>query len=105
MFAQIFLGIWMLICGGCHYLKLDFLLRNSIKDALDKNQLASFQRGLVFPYLLLGVTFIMMGIVESKGIIPLPMFLAIYITLGAVSLIIIIRNNKKYLGRYIGNNR
>lgn len=102
MFAQIFLGIWMLVCGLFHFLKLDFFLRNAIRVALDKDELASFQRGMVFPFLLLGVTFIVMGIVESKGILPMPIFLAIYITLGAVSLMIIFRNNKKYLGRYIG---
>ena len=102
MFAQVFLGIWMLVCGGCHYFKLDFLLRSSTKAALGKDKMASFQRGLVFPFILLGVTFITMGVVERKEIIPLPMFLAIYITSGAVSLIFIIKNNKRYLGRFIG---
>ncbi|MGZ9583821.1 hypothetical protein [Paenibacillus marinisediminis] len=101
MIAQIFLGIWMLVMGTCHFFKLKFLLRKSIMNTLNEDELAAFQKGLVFPYILLGMTFIIMAIVESEGILPMPVFLGIYIILGAVSLTIIFINNKKHSGYYI----
>ncbi|MFC5986376.1 hypothetical protein ACFPXP_08010 [Marinicrinis lubricantis] len=101
MFAQIFLGIWMLVRGLCHLFKLNFLLRKSVMHTLSEEELASFHRGLVLPYILLGMTFIIMGIVESKDILSMPLFLAIYIILGAVSLTLILINNKKHSGYYI----
>ncbi|MGZ9583825.1 hypothetical protein [Paenibacillus marinisediminis] len=58
MFVQIFLGILMLVNGACHFLKLKFLLRKSVMDILSKDELTSFQKGLVFPYILLGMTFL-----------------------------------------------
>ncbi|WP_144941716.1 hypothetical protein [Paenibacillus sp. 32O-W] len=100
MFVQVFLGIWWLIAGFCHFFKLKFLLRKSIINALSEDELASFQKGLVFPHILLGMTFIIMGIVESKGILPVPVILATYIILGAVSLTMILINNKKHSGYY-----
>ncbi|OME66888.1 hypothetical protein BK120_34210 [Paenibacillus sp. FSL A5-0031] len=101
MYAQIFLGIWMLVIGVCHFLKLKFLLRKSVIDILSGDELASFQKGLIFPHILLGMTFIIMGIFGNKGILSLPVFLGIYIILGAVSITMILINNKKHSGYYI----
>jgi uncharacterized membrane protein HdeD (DUF308 family) len=101
MYAQIFLGIWMLVNGVCHFFEFKFLLRKSVMDILSEDELASFQKGLVFPQILLGATFIIMGIVENKGILSLPVFLGIYIILGAVSITMILINNKKHSGYYI----
>ncbi|MGG1633000.1 hypothetical protein MHH56_28540 [Paenibacillus sp. FSL K6-3182] len=101
MYAQIFLGIWMLVIGGCHFFKLKILLRKSVIDILSEDELASFQKGLIFPHILLGMTFIIMGIFENKGILSLPVFLGIYIIFGAVSITMILINNKKHSGYYI----
>ncbi|MNI52748.1 hypothetical protein D3C73_1075510 [compost metagenome] len=100
MFAQILLGVSMLTIGICHFLKFRVLLGKSVKNTLIENELTSFQRGMVLPYILLGVTFIIMGVVESKGILPMPVFLGIYILLGAISLTMVLANNKKHTGYY-----
>lgn len=99
--AQIFLGIWMLTQAACHFFGLHVLLRQSVRDSLSKNERASFQRGMVLPYLLLGMTFIGMGIVERKGFLSMPIFLGLYIILCAVPLAGVLRNNKKHLGHYM----
>lgn len=101
MYAQIFLGIWMLVQGICHLLKLKVLLRKSVIETLSESELASFQKGLVLPKILLGMTFINMGIVEKQGILPLPIFLGVYIFIGAISITMILINNKKHSGFYI----
>ncbi|ETT44242.1 hypothetical protein BK147_05450 [Paenibacillus sp. FSL R7-0337] len=99
--AQIFLGIWMLTQAACHFFGLDVFLRQYVRDSLSKEERASFQRGMVLPYLILGMTFIGMGIVERKGFLSMPVFLGLYIILCAASLAGVLRNNKKHLGHYM----
>ncbi|MEK3792518.1 hypothetical protein MKX42_12395 [Paenibacillus sp. FSL R7-0204] len=101
MIAQFFLGIWMLTQAACHFFGFDVFLRQSVRDSLSKDERASFQRGMVLPYLILGMTFIGMGIVERKGSLSMPVFLGLYIILCAASLAGILRNNKKHLGYYM----
>lgn len=99
--AQILLGIWMLTQAACHFSGLDVFLRQSVWDSLSKEERASFQRGMVLPYLILGMTFIGMGIVERKSVLSMPLFLGLYIILCAASLAGVLRNNKKHLGHYM----
>lgn len=97
MFAQIFLGIWMIIVGTSHICKRKYFVRKSLRNALTEEELALYQRGLIFPHMLLGATFIVMGIIEKREIVPMPVFLGIYILSGAMAITMIIRNNKKHL--------
>ena len=91
----------MLTQAACHFFGLNVFLRQSVMNKLNKEERASFQRGMVLPYLILGMTFVGMGIVERKGFLSMPLFLGLYIMLCAASLAGILRNNKKYLGHYM----
>lgn len=98
MYVQLFLGIMMLLNGIGHYFKVHFLLRKSLINRMNKDELASFQRGMVLPSLLLGMTFIVMGFVEKSELLPLPVFLGIYILIAVISLAMIYINSKKHTG-------
>ncbi|MCU6707339.1 hypothetical protein M6D81_01340 [Paenibacillus sp. J5C_2022] len=100
MYAQIFLGVWMLVQGFCHLFKLKFLLRKSFVSALSEEERVSYQKGLVIPYLLSGMIFIGMGIIERSEVFPLPLFLGLYILLTAIPVGLLLFNNKKHSGYY-----
>ncbi|MFS0724973.1 hypothetical protein [Paenibacillus sp. 1P07SE] len=100
MYAQIFLGVWMLAIGVGHLFSAPFMIRQSYRERFSKEELASYQRGLVLPQFILGVTFISMGIVESKDLLSLPVFLGIYLLIVSFALGMILINNKKHTGYY-----
>lgn len=100
MYAQLFLGIAMLVMAFGHWREKAFLVRSSIREVLHGDALRSFQKSLALPYTYLGVLFIVMGLVEKQGILHGPVFVAVYIILALVPILWAIRNNKKHLGRY-----
>jgi hypothetical protein len=56
MYAQIFLGIWMLVNAILHFFGVKIFLKKSAITTLSKEELASYQRGLVLPYTLFEIT-------------------------------------------------
>lgn len=100
MYAQLFLGVAMLLTGFGHWRGKSFLIRNSLRDDLSGEALRSFQKSLALPYTCLGILFIVMGLVEKQGGLQGPAFVVVYIVLGFVPILWIIRNYKKHLGRY-----
>lgn len=100
MYAQIFLGLAMIIKGICNLLKLKIVISKNAKKMIDENDLSSFQKGLALPYFLLGIIFITMGLIERENIIQRPMYIGIYIILAAIPLAMVLANNKKHSGYY-----
>ncbi len=100
MYAQLFLGIAMLLMALGHWRGKATLIRSSIRDVLSGEALRSYQRSLALPYTCLGILFIVMGLVEKQEILHGPVFVAVYILLALVPILWAIRNNKKHLGRY-----
>ncbi|MEK3910069.1 hypothetical protein [Paenibacillus sp. FSL H7-0331] len=100
MYAQIFLGIWMLVNAGFHFFKLKFFLRKSVISILSEDELASYQKGSVLPYILLGILIIVMGIIEGKELLSTPVFIGVYIILASIPFALLFRNNKKHSGYY-----
>lgn len=100
MYAQLFLGIAMLLMGVGHLAGKAFLVRRSVRDELGKNALKSFQKSLALPYTWLGITFIAMGLAESRQLLHGAVYMGVYVILVSVPIILVLKNNKKYLGRY-----
>ena len=97
MFAKIFFGITMIITGVSHLLNKRLFLRKDIESLVD--DVRSYQKGAGLSYFLLGLLFIVMGVVEKK-ITETPSFAMIYIILAIIPLTILLVNNKKHAGRY-----
>ena len=98
MFAQIFFGITMIITGVSHLLNKRLFLRKNIESFV--SDVRSYQKGAGLSYFLLGLLFVIMGIVEKKAIFETSTFVIIYISLAIIPLTISLLNNKKHLGRY-----
>lgn len=91
----------MIIIGISVLLKSDFMIRRKLLEELGEHRKRSYLKGLVLPYLLLGLLFISMGILEEMNVLKTPVFIALYFTLSAPLLGMLLRNNKKHLGRYL----
>lgn len=100
MFAQILLGITIIIFGICHLSGIKSLLGKNMKTILRGEALRSFQKGLALPLFLLGILFITMGIVERANILARPIFITLYIVLSCIPLAMVLCHNKKHAGRY-----
>ncbi len=100
MYAQLFLGIAMLVMALGHWRGKVSLLRSGIREALDGEARRSYQRSLALPYTCLGILFIVMGLVEKQAVLQGSRFVALYIVLAFVPILWALRNNKKHLGRY-----
>lgn len=100
MYVQLFLGIAMLLTGIGHYWGRASLIRRSIRTFLDVKTLKSFQKSLVLPYTWLGITFIAMGLVEKAQLFPGAVYIILYVILVSFPIILVLKNNKKYLDRY-----
>ncbi|KAB8135704.1 hypothetical protein F9U64_10520 [Gracilibacillus oryzae] len=98
MFAQLFLGIAMIVHGTCHLLDKRIFLRKNIESYV--SDVRSYQKGAALSAFLLGFLFIVMGLVEKLANIPTTTFIIIYIILAAIPLTIAIVNNKKHSGYY-----
>ena len=98
MFAQIFLGISMIIKGFSYLLNKRLFIRKDIENFV--SDVRSYQKGAALSYFLLGLLFIIMGIVEKKAIFETSTFVIIYISLAIIPLTISLLNNKKHSGRY-----
>lgn len=96
-----FIGILMIIIGICHLMKRDLFFAKNTRSLIGEEKFKSYQKGLVFPYLLLGTIMICMGIVEETINIQTSLFVTIYLTLAVIPLILILINNKKYTNRYV----
>lgn len=100
MYAQIFLGITILIIGFSHLLKAKFFLSKNITTYINEEQVPSYQNKIAIPYLLMGVLFITMGIVESKEIMSTFVYVVLYILFAAIPLGLMLLINKRYAGQY-----
>ncbi|OIJ08166.1 hypothetical protein BKP35_18060 [Anaerobacillus arseniciselenatis] len=98
MFAQLFLGIAMIIIGVCHLLNKRLFLHKNIESFV--SDVRSFQKGAALSYFLLGILFMVMGIVEKKAIFETSTFIMVYIILAIIPLTIALVNNKKHGGKY-----
>ncbi|WP_419962388.1 hypothetical protein [Psychrobacillus sp. BM2] len=100
-FGSIALGIFMIIQGISHLKKSDYFIGGNIRTFLGEEKFQSYQRGMVFPYLLLGTIMICMGIIENTLNIPTLLFITIFLSLGLIPIILVLNNNKKFTNRYI----
>ena len=100
LYAQIFLGVWMLINAVLNLFQVKIFLKKSAISILSKEELASYQRGFVLPYTLLGILFIVMGNIESKDLLSTPVFIVVYVILASIPIAMVFRNNKKHSGYY-----
>lgn len=86
--------------GSSHLMKKDYFLPEKTRVILGEEKFQSYQRGLIFPYLFLGTLMICMTIVEMKKILQSSTFIALYLILLVIPIIMFIANNKKNTGRY-----
>jgi hypothetical protein len=100
MYAQLFLGIAMIISGIGHLLSFKLFIGKNAKTLISGESIGSFQKGLALPHFLLGLIFITMGLVEKENSLQLPVFIGIYIILALIPLTLVLRNNKNHSGRY-----
>lgn len=91
----------MIIGGILIWSKFDFMIREKVREELGEHQIRSFKKGLALPFILLGLLFITMGILEEMHVLKTPVFITLYMTLSAAFLGMMLRNNKKHLGRYL----
>ncbi|WP_407268570.1 hypothetical protein [Radiobacillus sp. PE A8.2] len=99
MFAQIFLGIFMIIMGISHLLNKRLFLQKNIENLV--SDVRSYQKGAALSCCLSGILFITMGIIEKKAIFETSTFVITYIFLAIIPLTIAILNNKKHSGKYL----
>ena len=85
----------MLIMGVSHLMKSDYFLSQKTKELLGEEKFRSYQKGLVFPQFFTGALMICMSIVEDRMILQTSIFVSLYIVLGIIPVILLIRNNKK----------
>lgn len=100
MFVQILLGIAIIIKGIFHWINSDVFIGNRTKEMIKETQIKDFQRGFAIPHFIFGILLIAMGIIEEMNILSPSMFSITYVALAAIPLVLGIRNNKKYTGRY-----
>lgn len=100
MYAQICLGIVFIGMGICHSFKVKIFLRKRLVEELGKNLIEKYQKGLIFPYLMLGIIFITMAIIETLNVLQTPVFIGMYIILAVIPFWMILMNNKKYTDSY-----
>lgn len=100
MFAQIFLGIGIIVKGIFHWANTNVFISNKVKQNISEHQLGEFQKGMVLPHFLLGMLSIVMGIIEKMNILKTSIFVAIYVVLAVIPLGMILVNNKKHSGDY-----
>ena len=86
--------------GFSHLTKKDYFLFEKTRVLLGEEKFKSYRKGLIFPYLFLGTLMICMTIVEMMKILQTPTFIALYIILCIIPIIMFIVNNKKNTGQY-----
>ena len=94
------IGIYFLILGFCYLLKMDIFINEKTRVVVGEDKYQSYKKGLVLPYMFLGVLMICMGIVEKMETLSTTMFIIVYINLGIIPIILLIENNKQHTGRY-----
>ena len=101
MYTQIILGIAFIIVGIGHVFNINMFLGKRAKAFIKTNNLKYYQKGLALPYSLLGVLLITMGIVERMNVLDTFNYIALYVVLAVIPLIMVLLNNKKYSGSYL----
>ena len=86
--------------GFSHLMKNGYFLPEKTRVILGEEKFKSYQRGLIFPYLFLGTLMICMTIVEKMKNLQSSTFIALYLILLIIPIIMFIANNKKNTGRY-----
>jgi cytochrome b561 len=100
MYAQIFLGIAIIIKGILHWINSSIVISNKVKQVIRGHQMKEYQGRVALSHFLLGILFISMSVLENMKILQTPLFIAIYIVLGAIPLGMVLIYNKKYSGYY-----
>lgn len=100
MVAQILLGTAIIIKGIFHWTNSDVFIGTRTKEMIKENQIKDFQKGFAIPHFILGILLISMGIIEEMNIVSSSIFTITYVMLAAIPLVLGIRNNKKYAGKY-----
>ena len=91
----------MLVIGIAHFKKSDLFLAKNIRTLVAEENFQAYQKGLVFPYLLLGILMICMGIVEKNIPIQTSHFVSTYLILAMIPITLLLFINKKYTNQYI----
>lgn len=97
IYSQIFLGVVMILISLLSWTNSDFIISKKVKQDVAEHKVKLFQKASVFPFFLLGIIFIAMGIIEEKNILETSIFIIVYVALSIMPLSILIRNKKKYL--------
>lgn len=100
MYAQLFLGLNMIILGFCHLFNVKFFIRKDIETFVDKDKIKAYQRWGSVPYFLIGVIILIMREVERQEIFQTPVYVGIYILLALIPISIRLFINKKFAGSY-----
>jgi len=88
----------MILIGILNWANLDFIISKKMKQDFGEHQIKDFQKASGFPFFLLGILFIGMGIIEEMNVLETPIFLTIYIALSIILLGMMLIIKKKYLG-------
>ncbi|WP_249870669.1 hypothetical protein [Oceanobacillus saliphilus] len=99
MFFQLLLGVFMIIYALSHAMKSTILLGKRTKK-MDRGARQIYQKGLVAPFLTLGIIFIFFTFATEAEIIGATLFVVLYIVLVLPILIWIFAHNKKHVGYY-----
>ncbi len=100
MYAQIFLGLAIIIKGILHWINSSIVISSKVKQVISEHHMKEYQHRVALSHFILGILFISMAILESMKILQTPLFIAIYILLAAIPLGMVLFNNKKYSGYY-----
>ena len=101
MYTQIFLGIYWLFVALTDWLQKPILMSRKARARANKGYFGL----LALTHTLIGVLFIMMGIIEKHARLSTGRFLLLYIGLAFIPLGLAIYNNKKHFGQVFIRNK
>ncbi|RSL35399.1 hypothetical protein D7Z54_02215 [Salibacterium salarium] len=99
MLFQLLLGVFMIIYALSHAMKSTIFLGKQAKK-MDRDARHVYQKGVVAPFLALGIIFIFFTFATKAEIIGTTLFVVLYIVLVLPLLIWIFAHNKKHVGYY-----
>lgn len=100
MYILIVFGVFMLIIAVSYLFKVKLFLKKSVISTLSEAELTSYQRRAVFPFTLLGILHITIGIIYNMDWLSHSVLMAVLIISSSIPFILLFRNNKKHLGYY-----
>ncbi|ADU29380.1 hypothetical protein [Evansella cellulosilytica] len=97
MLLSLFLGAFMILYAISHAMKSTFLLGKRAKK-MDTDARHKYQKGLVAPFLALGIIFICIAFATEAQIIGTTLFVVLFIVLVLPIVIWIFVYDKKHVG-------